>query len=168
MPLNYGALGKSEEENKMLQDAELAIDHLHLWEWLTHNDDVGPCDYSKSVESQIDLIGHNMKYKHTPDSFNQTMHEMHHLARLGIDEYCSSYTQAIAAPAAPKPVIQRTPEMDARVIDEMVNRAPFKRAPKWSHDYVTAYPDLLNKLPRQTGEFKRPGVSDPTARRLNF
>ena len=164
MPLNYCALGMSEEDNKMFQDAEIAIDNLQLWEWLSHNDDLGPSDYNVSSDSRFDLIGHNMKYKHTPESFNRTMHEMHHLARLGIDTYCSSYTQAIAAPSAPKPVVQRTPEMDKKVIDEIVNRAPFKKAPKWSQEYVTAYPDVLRNLPRET----KPGVSDPTARRLNF
>jgi hypothetical protein len=168
MPLNYGALGKSDEENKMFQDAELAIDKDNLFEWLARNDKLGPLDYSTSNDVELAMIGHNMKYKHTAESFNRTMYEMHHLARLGIDAYCASYTQAIAAPSAPKEVVQRSPEMDAKVIDEILNRAPFKRAPKWSQEYVTLYPDVLNKLPRQTGEFKKPGVSDPTTRRLNF
>lgn len=148
----------------MFQDAEVAIDNLHLWEWLSLNDDLGPNNYSELQDSRLDLIGHNMKYKHTAESFNQTMHEMQHLARLGIDTYCSSYTQAIAPPSAPKQVVQRTPEMDKKVIDEIQNRAPFKRAPKWSQEYVTLYPDVLRNLPRET----KPGVSDPTARRLNF
>ena len=168
MPLNYCALGKSEEENKMLRDAEMAIEKNNLFEWLAKNDTLAPTEYSESDLHEIGMIGHNMRYLHTKESFNRTMYEMHHLARLGIDEYCSSYTQAIAAPSAPKEVVQRSPEMDAKVIDEIVNRAPFKRAPKWSQEYVTLYPDVLKKLPRQTGEFKKPGVSDPTTRRLNF
>jgi len=146
MPLNYCALGMSEEENKMFQDAEQTIDNLQLWEWLSHNDQLGPNDYSLLSDSRLDLIGHNMKYTHTAKSFDRTMHEMHHLARLGIDAYCSSYTVAFPVPSAPKEVIQRTPEMDAKVRDEMLTRAPFKSAPKWSRDYVTAYPDVVRNL----------------------
>jgi hypothetical protein len=146
MPLNYGALGFSDKQNQMFQDAEIAIEKSDLFEWLSNT---GPVDYSKLMCEEIDRIGHHMKYKHTSESFNETMTEMQKLASMGIDAYCSLYTVAFPVPSAPKQIIQRTPEMDAKVRDEVLNRAPFKSAPKWSRDYITAYPDVVHNLFKQ-------------------
>jgi hypothetical protein len=143
MPLNYGGLGFSDKQNQMFQDAETAIEKSGLFEWLLNT---GPTDYSKLMCEEVDLIGHHMKYTHTPESFNETMTEMQKLASMGIDAYCSLHTVALPVASAPKEVIQRTPEMDAKVRDELLNRAPFKSAPKWSRDYVTAYPDVVRNL----------------------
>jgi hypothetical protein len=145
MPLNYGALGFSDKQNQMFQDAEIAIEKSDLFEWLSNT---GPVDYSKLICEEIDRIGHHMKYKHTPESFNETMTEMQKLASMGIDAYCSLYTVAFPIPSAPKQVVQRTAEMDAKVINEIINRPPFKRAPKWSQEYVTAHPAVLRMLPK--------------------
>jgi hypothetical protein len=76
------------------------------------------------------------------------MTEMQKLASMGIDAYCSLYTVAFPIPSAPKQVVQRTAEMDAKVINEIINRPPFKRAPKWSQEYVTAHPAVLRMLPK--------------------
>jgi hypothetical protein len=107
-----------------------------------------------------------MKYDgHSGTSLAMTMREMQLLASLGIDEYCSMYTQKIAPPPE-KQKLLRTPEMDKKVIHEYHNRAPFARAPKWSYEYIKAFPDVLRNV--RFEDEKRPGVSDPTARRLNW
>ena len=116
---------------------------------------------------EMNAIMRHIKYDgHSGTSFAITMREMQLLATLGIDAYCSMYTQKIAA-APQKQKLLRTPEMDKKVLEEYQNRAPFAKAPKWSYEYIKAFPDVLRNV-RVEDDYKRPGVSDPTARRLNW
>jgi hypothetical protein len=163
MPLNYGALGFSDKQNQMFQDAENALDKSDGWYFMEKVDprSFAMKDKNDGYYNELNRIGSFMKYKHTPESFAETMMEMKKLNDMGIDGYCSLYTVAFPIASAPKHVVERTAEMDAKVIDEINNRPPFKAAPKWSKEYVTAHPAVLSMLPK-------PGVSDPTARRLNF
>jgi len=164
--INYIALGFNEEDNKMLQDAENAITAANMWEWM--KDEPGTGGYSMSDGEEMRAIRKHMKYDgHSGASLAMTMREMQLMATLGIDAYCSMYTQKIAPPPEKKNKLVRTPEMDAKVIEEYENRAPFAKAPKWSYEYIKAFPDVLRNV-RVEDDFKRPGVSDPTARRLNW
>ena len=148
MPLNYGALGFSDTQNQMFQDAENALDKSDGWYFMEKVDprSFAMKDKNDGYYNELNRIGSFMKYKHTPESFVETMMEMKKLNDMGIDGYCSLHTVAFPVSSAPKEVIQRTPEMDAKVRDEMLTRAPFKSAPKWSRDYVTAYPDVVRNL----------------------
>lgn len=168
MPINYCALGFSEDENKMFQDAEEVINKENLWEWLSDHSVIKSLDYNISAYPELQTIRSGLKYNHTDKTFIRTMSEMCFLAINGIDKYCSHYTQKIAAPNAPKKGLTRTAEMDKKVLEEYASRPPFAKAPKWSYEYIKAFPDVLRNLPIEKDEFKRPGVSDPTARRLNF
>jgi len=163
MPLNYGALGFSDKQNQMFQDGEKALDASDGWYFMEKVDprSFAMKDKSDPYYNELNRIGSFMTYTHTPESFVETMTEMKKLNDMGIDGYCSLYTVAFPVPSAPKQVVERTAEMDAKVIDEIVNRAPFKTAPKWSKEYITAHPAVLSMLPK-------PAVSDPTIRRLNF
>lgn len=162
--LNYIALGFNEEDNKMLQDAEQAITAADKWEWM--KEDPGSGGYSLTDRPDTKEVLKHIKYKgHTTATFAVSMREMHLLAVLGIDAYCSLYTQKVAPPPEKKQLV-RTPEMDAKVLDEYQNRAPFAKAPKWSYEYIKAFPDVLRNV--RVEEEKRPGMSDPTARRLNW
>jgi hypothetical protein len=147
MPLNYSALGFGELDNKLLQDAQNAIDALDLWDWLKYQNSIGPNGFSTFMCNEVDCIGHAMKCIHTKESFNRIMDEMYHLATMGIDTYCSCHAPTVfTSSVAPKEIIERTPDMDKKVIDEYKNRAPFKSAPKWSRDYISAHPDVLRNL----------------------
>jgi hypothetical protein len=164
--INYIALGFNEEDNKMLQDAENAITAAGMWEWM--KDEPGTGGYSMSDGEEMRAIRKHMKYDgHSGASLAMTMREMQLMATLGIDAYCSMYTQKIAPPPEKKNKLVRTPDMDKKVIEEYQNRAPFAKAPKWSYEYIKAFPDVLRNV-RVEDDFKRPGVSDPTARRLNW
>jgi len=155
--LNYIALGFNEEDNKMLQDAEHAITSADMWEWM--KEDPGSGGYSFAKGPEIEAIRKHIKYMgHSGTTFAVTMREMHLLAVLGIDAYCSLYTQKVAPPPEKKKLV-RTPEMDAKVLDEYQNRAPFAKAPKWSYEYIKAFPDVLRNVRVE---------EDPTARRLNW
>jgi hypothetical protein len=165
MVLNYIALGFNEEDNKMFQDAEQAITAADMWEWM--KDEPGTGGYSMSDGDEMRAILKHMKYDgHSGTSLAMTMRQMQLLASLGIDTYCSMCTQTIA-PAPQKQKLLRTPEMDKKVLEEYHNRAPFAKAPKWSYEYIKAFPDVLRNV-RVEDDYKRPGVSDPTARRLNW
>ena len=148
MALNYAALGFNEEQNIMLQDGSKAISHAGLWEWLKNVQE--PAEgYSKMMCREIDVIGHFMVFPHHGETFNETMRTLHLEARVGIDEFCTLHAgrMEIETPPAPKKVVPpRSPEMDARVIDEYRNRPPFKSTPKWSKEYITAYPAVLRLL----------------------
>jgi len=146
MPLNYSALGYNEQQNIMFQDAEKVIDKLNLWEWLKNLDEPIWGGFSDMECEEIELIGHHMTYTHETETFNHTMRAMQLLAVLGIDEFCSSKAQRIAPPAAPKKGPIRSPEMDMKVLNEFKTRPPFVRAPKWSAEYVKAFPDVVRNI----------------------
>jgi len=148
MALNYAALGFNEEQNIMLQDGSKAISRAELWEWFKNIQE--PAEgYSKMMCREINIIGHFMAFRHHGETFNETMRTLHLEAQLGIDEFCAMHSgnMVIDAPSAPKKVVPpRSPEMDAKVIDEYRNRPPFKSTPKWSKEYITAYPAVLGLL----------------------
>ena len=165
MPLNFCSLGFSDDDNKMLQDAEQAIDKAGMWEWM--KGEPGEWGYYMSPAPEMREIRKYIKYNHNGMTFGICMKEMQKLAILGIDGYCSMRTQAIAPPSAPKTGPVRTKEMDAKVIEEYRNRAAFARAPKWSYEYIKAFPDVLRGVVLDAPT-QLPGVSDPTARRLRY
>ena len=166
MPLNYCSLGFSDDENVKYQDAEQAIDKADKWDWLK-TFDPGSKGFLWCDARELDMIGHHMRHRgHTAATFAKTMTEMQRLAQMGIDEYCSSYTQAIAAPAAPKQGPVRSEEMDKKVLEEYQNRPPFARAPKWSAEYIKAFPAVLASLAAVQCECKRNAAMMAVGRNL--
>jgi hypothetical protein len=167
MPINYTGLGFDENDNKNLQDAEMAITKADLWDWLKTFEPDPKDGFSFCKAPELEIIGHHMRISHSGASFAMTMCEMQQVARLGINGYCDSFTKMQIGPEfKEKVVVKRTAEMDKKVIHEYHNRAPFARAPKWSYEYIKAFPDVLRNV--RFEDEKRPGVSDPTARRLNW
>lgn len=165
MPLNYCSLGFAEEANKMLQDAEQAITKSDTWEWM--KGDPAPWGYYMSPAPEMKEIRKHINYEHTGITFGIAMKEMQKLAILGIDEYCSSRTQPIAAArAAPKTGPVRSKEMDEKVIHEYKTRPPFASLPKWCRDYITVFPDVLRGL--SMDDYKSPALSNPGVYRLKY
>jgi hypothetical protein len=147
MPLNYCSIGFTEEENKMLQDAELAIEKAGAWEYMK----MEPADgggFMFSDDDELKAIYQHIQYDgHSGSSMGWTMRQMQKLAILGGDEFCAQKSgmrigpEVIAPPKTP-----RTPEMDTKVLNEYKNVKPFKRVPKWASDYATLYPQLVATL----------------------
>jgi hypothetical protein len=146
MPLNYCALGFNEDDNKMFQDAEQAIDKADKWEWLKTFSPDPRLGFVFSNAPEIDLIGHLTKVDHTGASFAYTMRVMQELAQEGIDEFCAKRSQRIEPEVKEKVVQKRTKEMDKKVIEEYNNVKPFKKVPKWASDYATLYPQVVANL----------------------
>jgi hypothetical protein len=145
MPLNYVSLGFDGENNVILQDLEAAIDKSNTWDWVAKGDP-GKWGYFMSPAPEIREIRKHLKFSHNGKTFETAMQEMQTLAILGIDAYCSTKTQPIAPPSPPKAEPVRTKEMDEKVRNEYINRKAFARAPKWSTEYITAFPDVLRGL----------------------
>ena len=145
MPLNYASLGFNGEDNVILQDMESAIDKTNTWDWVAKGDP-GKWGYFMSPAPEIREIRKHLKFSHNGKTFEAAMQEMQTLAILGIDAYCSAKTQPIAPPSEPKAGLVRTKEMDEKVRNEYINRKAFARAPKWSMEYITAFPDVLRGL----------------------
>ena len=142
MPLNYASLGFNGEDNVILQDMESAIDKSNTWDWVAKGDP-GKWGYFMSPAPEIREIRKHLKFSHNGKTFEAAMQEMQTLAILGIDAYCSAKTQPIAPPSPPKAELVRTKEMDEKVRNEYINRKAFARAPKWSMEYITAFPDVM-------------------------
>jgi hypothetical protein len=142
MPLNFASLGFSGEDNVILQDMESAIDKTNTWDWVAKGDP-GKWGYYMSPAPEIREIRRHLKKTHTAKSFEAAMQEMQSLALLGIDAYCSTKTLPFPVGSAPKAGPIRTDEMDEKVRNEYKTRKPFARAPKWSAEYITAFPDVL-------------------------
>jgi hypothetical protein len=139
--LNYTQLGFTLEQNVHLQDAEFILERECLWDWLK-NADLGDLD-----AKEMSIIGHHMKIRHTETSFIDTMKVMQQLAKLGVDEFFTMYLgQIIGAEYKAKEVVQRTPEMDQKVLAAYKKLGPFQKAPKWITEYITLYPGIVNPV----------------------
>jgi len=146
MPINYCSIGFTEEENKMLQDAQTAIDKADQWEYM--KTEPGSGGYMFSYDNQLKEINQHIEYNgHSGASFGWTMRQMQLLARLGIDEFCAQKSGMRIGPEVIAPQkTPRTPEMDTKVINAYNNVEPFKRVPKWASDYATTYPEIIAHL----------------------
>ena len=146
MPINYCAIGFSEEDNLILQDAEKAIEKAGMWEYMKGEPGHGGYEYAD--DDELKEIYQYIRYDgHTGGSMKWAMLEMQKLARLGIDEYCAQASGMRVGPEIKEPVRQpRTPEMDKKVIEEYKNVKPFKRPPKWATEYATLYPQIIANL----------------------
>uniref|UniRef100_A0A6C0AJN1 Uncharacterized protein n=1 Tax=viral metagenome TaxID=1070528 RepID=A0A6C0AJN1_9ZZZZ len=145
MPLNFSSLGFNSEDNAILQDMESAIDKSDTWDWVAKGDP-GKWGYFMSPAPEIREIRRHLKMSHTAKTFEAAMTEMQSLALLGIDGYCSTKTLPFPVPSAPKASLVRTKEMDEKVRNEYKTRKAFAKAPKWSADYITAFPDVLRGI----------------------
>ena len=145
MPLNYCSIGYSDQENEMLQDAERAIETAGMWEYM--KTEPGEGGYMYGGDPELKAIYQHIKYEgHSGSSMGWTMRQMQCLAREGIDEFCAKRSMRIAAEMKEPDRQPRTPEMDAKVLEEYKNVKPFKRVPKWARDYATLYPAIIANL----------------------
>jgi len=146
MPINYCSIGFTEEENKMLQDAENAIEAAGMWEYM--KTEPGEGGYMFADDNELREIYSYIKYDgHSGASMGWTMRMMQKFARMGTDEFCAWKSGMRIGPEVVAPgKTPRTPEMDKKVIDEYKNVKPFKKVPKWASDYATLYPQIVANL----------------------
>ena len=136
MPSFKNMLGYTEDEIVMLQDAEWAIDAANKWAWVRETPT--RMDYSFCADPEFQEICNHMKYlDHTSVTMAWTMKMMKKLANEG-DEMVSQMM-----PVAKKKEIERTPEMDAKVLLAYNNLEAFKTLPKWAKEYLRVYPQVL-------------------------
>ena len=147
MPLNYCSIGYTEEENKMLQEAENAIEKTGAWEYVKRGPSEPRYGWGMSTDPEMLAIFELIKFDHSGTTIGWTMGQMQELAILGGDEFCALKSGMRIGPEVKAPEkTPRTPEMDKKVIDEYKNVKPFKRVPKWASDYATLYPQLVATL----------------------
>jgi len=141
MPYNYSTLGFDEEEIKMLQDAEQAIDKADKWTYVKESP--VHADYSFVMDVEFEKICQNLRYmEHTSVSLAWTMKIMKQIAQEGDD----MHTHMMTPDAAKKHVIERTAEMDEKVLETYKNLPAFKPMPKWAKEYLRVYPQVLAKV----------------------
>jgi len=138
MPYNYSDLTHEETEIEMLKDAEKAIDAADMWTYIRETP--VRADYSFCADPEFDKIGMYLHYpEHTSVTLAWTMKMMHKIANEG-----KEMSSHMITPSAPeKKGVERTPEMDEKVLKAYNNLEAFKTLPKWAKEYVRLYPQVL-------------------------